>query len=183
MPNYTGSRFKGMKNSWLWLWVFLGGCSSVELEQYADNQPQLDVRTFFNGELTAEGIVKNRSGTVTRYFTATIVASWNDNGQGRLDEVFIFNDGEEQQRTWILAPLDQHRYQATANDVVGEHLLETAGNALFMAYVLRIPYKDGTLDVSVEDRMYLVDDNTIINESTLYKFGFRVGSVVLTIQR
>lgn len=183
MKNYTVNNVNGMKKGWLCLLVLLCGCSSVELEHYAANKPSLDVKAFFSGELSAEGIVKNRSGTVIRYFTATINASWNDRGQGRLEELFVFNDGEQQQRTWLLEPLDNNRYKATANDVVGEHLLETAGNALFMEYILRIPYKGRTLDVSVEDRMYLVDNNTIINESTMRKFGFRVGSVVLTIQR
>ena len=70
---------------------------------------------------------------------------------------------------------------ARAGDVVGEATLNLAGNSLFMNYVLRIPYGDGTIDVAVDDRMYLINDHVLINESELKKFGVRVGSLSLVI--
>ena len=59
----------------------------------------------------------------------------------------------------------------------------TAGNAMFLQYTLTIPYKDSTIDVQVDDKMYLVNKSTLINESSLTKFGFDVGQVVLNITR
>ncbi len=50
-------------------------------------------------------------------------------------------------------------------------------------YVLQIPYRDGTIDVRVDDRMYLVSEDVLINESTLNKFGLRVGELLLVIRR
>jgi hypothetical protein len=140
----------------------------------------MDVETFFSGRLTAHGIVKNRGGEVIRYFNATIDASWNEDGIGTLDERFIFDDGEQQTRVWTLVP-DDDVYIATAGDVVGSSNLRSAGNALFLNYVLQIPYKDSTLNLAVDDRMYLVNDTTLINETIMAKWGFEVGYVTLVI--
>ncbi|TBR38443.1 DUF3833 domain-containing protein [Marinomonas agarivorans] len=160
--------------------VGLTACSSVEVTDYAENKPTLDVTTFFSGNLTAHGIVKDRQGKVIRYFNADLVGTW-ENGIGRLEEDFFFDDGELEQRTWILTPHEQGGYIATANDVTGSGHLKTSGNALFMEYVLQIPYKGDTLDIHVDDRMYLVQDKILMNESILTKFGFQVGSVSLVI--
>ena len=50
-------------------------------------------------------------------------------------------------------------------------------------YVLRIPYGDGTIDLSVDDRIYAVSKDVLINESRMSKFGFDVGRIILTIIR
>ena len=48
-------------------------------------------------------------------------------------------------------------YVGTAGDVIGERLVRVTGNAMFLKYVLRIPFQSGTLDITVDDRMYLVN--------------------------
>jgi hypothetical protein len=50
-------------------------------------------------------------------------------------------------------------------------------------YILEVNYKGSPLAVSVEDWMWLVDERTLLNESTLRKWGFKVGSVQLVISR
>ena len=46
-----------------------------------------------------------------------------------------------------------------------------------------MPWRDGSIDLRIDDRMYLVDEQTLINESVMYKFGFRVGEILLVIRR
>jgi hypothetical protein len=164
------------------LLVAMGGCSSVNVSDYADNTPVFAPERFFNGPLTASGVLKDRSGRVIRRFTASIDAYWRD-GVGTLDEDFVFDDGEESRRVWTLTPSGEGRYRATAGDVVGEGVAEVAGNAMFLDYVLRVPYGDGSIDLKIDDRMYLVTPDLLINESVMRKFGFRVGEIVLTIER
>ena len=83
----------------LFFFMLLSGCSSVDINQYKENKPILVLDQFFNGELTAHGILKNRSGEVTRYFNVTMTGSWDDNGVGTLAEKFIFDDDSIQFRT------------------------------------------------------------------------------------
>ena len=162
--------------------ALLSACSQVQVKDNSNLKPMLNPEQFFSGQLSAHGVVKNRKGKVTRTFTADITASWED-GVGTLDEDFVFNDGEKQQRIWTLTPTGDDSYIGTAGDVVGDGELSVAGNSMFLNYVLQVPYGDGTIEVKVDDRMYLVSPNVLINESRMSKFGFRVGAILLTIIR
>lgn len=162
--------------------VFLAGCAGTRVDDYSGTVPVLEPEVFFAGPLTATGVVKNRGRRVIRRFTATIEASWQD-GVGTLDEDFVFDDGERSRRVWTLVPRDDGSYRATAGDVVGEGSARVAGSAMFLAYVLRVPYGDGSIDLSIDDRMYLVSPDVLINESVMRKFGIRVGEILLAIER
>ena len=166
----------------IWATLLLGGCASVGVEDYADNRPLLELERFFAGKLVAHGIVKDRGGRVIRYFSADIDASWQD-GVGTLDERFRFDDGEQSTRVWTLPPAGDGRYTGSAGDVVGDADLRVAGNSLFLDYVLRIPYDGDTIDLRIDDRMYLVSDSVLINESTMSKWGFDVGAITLVIEK
>jgi hypothetical protein len=162
--------------------LLVTACSGVQVTDYADFRPTIDVTQFFNGQLTAHGVVKDRGGRVIRSFNADIEASWSA-GVGTLVEDFIFDDGEAQRRIWTLKPDGEGHYIGTAGDVVGEGHLQQAGNSVFLDYVLQVPYGDDSVDVHVDDRMYLVSPNVLINESSMSKFGWRVGNLVLVIVR
>jgi hypothetical protein len=172
--------------------LFLTACSSVDIQQYKDNQPKLVLDQFFNGELTAHGILKNRSGEVIRYFNVTMSGSWDENGVGTLAEKFIFNDESIQYRTWTFTPVtmaedaaitepNRIKYQATANDTLAPTLIDLSGNAFFMNYDLLINYQGDDIDVNIDDKMYLINENVIINESVMTKYGIEVGYITLTI--
>lgn len=169
-----------------WQLLFLSGlifmlssCSTSHIDDYAQNSPVLDPTTFFDGSLSAHGVLKDRSGKVTRYFNATINAYWN-NGVGTLEERFVFDDGEVQFRNWTLTP-NGTGYKATAGDVIGTGIAKVSGNAMQLDYVLEINYKGSPLQLRVEDWMWQVDNKVLLNESTLRKWGFKVGSIQLVI--
>jgi hypothetical protein len=164
----------------LLLLASLTACSNVQVTDYKHIEPKLVLEEFFTGNLSAHGVVKDRNGRVVRLFTASIKTSW-EQGVGTLDEDFIFDDGEKQKRVWQLHPQDDGSYTGTAGDVQGEGQLSIAGNSAFLDYVLSVPYGDGTVDVRVDDRMYLVAPGVLINESVMKKLGVRVGSLLLVI--
>jgi hypothetical protein len=166
------------------IFLFLTACSSVDISKYKDNQPTLVLDQFFKGELTAHGILKNRSGAVTRYFNVTMTGSWDDQGVGTLAEKFIFNDESIQFRTWTFTPITTDegiQYQATANDTLAATMIVLSGNAFFMNYDLLINYGGDDMDVNIDDKMYLINDEVMINESVMTKFGIEVGYITLTI--
>ncbi len=160
----------------------LTACSAVDVEDYAGREPRLRVEEFFTGQLSAHGVLKDRAGRVTRSFNARIKASW-ENGVGTLDEHFVFDDGETQRRVWTLRPDGEDRYIGTAGDVSGPASLRQAGNSIFLDYVLQVPWRDDLIEVRVDDRMYLVSPDVLVNESRLSKFGFHVGDLLLVILR
>lgn len=159
----------------------IASCSAVDINGYANNYPTLALTKFFNGKLSAHGIIKNRAGEVTRYFNVTMTGHWSDNGTGTLDEYFLFDDGEQQRRIWTFEPQSDGSYLASANDVSTPTKMYVSGNALFMDYILNIQYQGEPLDIAIEDKMYLIDENVMINESTMTKWGFEVGYITLTL--
>lgn len=162
--------------------LLLTGCSRISVEDYQASRPVLDLKTFFNGELTAYGILQDRAGRVTRKFRATIDASWNgDNGV--LEEHFYFDDGEEEMRTWRLVHHGNNRYTGEAGDVVGTASGSTAGSAFNWQYQLEVPWNDGSIVLNLDDWLYLVEKDHLINRTVLKKFGFRVAELTLVIEK
>ena len=162
--------------------AFLLSCSATSIDDYRGRKPAFEPEEFFDGALTAHGIVKDFSGTAIRHFQADIIGCWQG-GVGTLDENFVFDDGEEQKRTWTLTPNGAQTYIGTAGDVVGEGQAHWEGNAMFLDYTLQIALEDGPIDVRIDDRMYRVSEDVVMNESKMRKFGFGVGEILLTIIR
>jgi hypothetical protein len=162
--------------------IFFTGCSTIKVSDYDGRKPVMIPEDFFNGRLSAHGVIKNRSGKVIRYFNAEIKAYW-EGEKGTLEEDFVYDNGEKQRRVWILTRQANGSYIGTAGDVVGEATGWIAGNSMFLEYVLEVPYGEGTIDLKMDDRMYLVEPYTIVNESAMYKFGLRVGEVILVIRK
>lgn len=165
----------------LFLLLIVTGCSSMQIEDFNDKRPEFIPQQYFNGKMSAYGLVKDRSGKIIRTFKGTLMGSWNDEGIGTLDEKFIYDDGEELTRVWTLKPSGTKQFVATAGDIVGEAKMIANGNTVMLDYIMRIPYNDSTLDINVRDWLHLQEDGVIINHSKMKKFGFTVGELVITI--
>lgn len=157
----------------------LSACSGVQIDQYAQQQPALDLKTYFNGTLDAYGMFQKRSGEVVKRFHVVIDASWQGD-VGTLDERFTYSDGTTQQRIWTITQTGPQSYTGTAADVVGQAVGERAGNALRWRYVLSLPVDDKVYEVDFDDWMFLMDDRIMLNRSTMSKWGFDLGEVILT---
>ncbi|MGM9483177.1 DUF3833 domain-containing protein [Roseateles sp. NT4] len=160
----------------------LTACAGPEVRDYAKEEPRFDLRSFFNGPLTAKGMFTDRAGRVVKRFSVQMVARW-DGDAGVLDERFQYSDGTTQRRVWRLRATGQGRYVGTADDVVGEAAGESAGNAFRWAYTLALPVDGRVWDVALDDWMFLLDERTVLNRSSMSKFGLHVGDVTLVITK
>ncbi len=157
----------------------LAGCAGPQIGQYAAEKPVLDLRQYFNGTLDAYGIFTDRSGAVVKRFTVVMRCTWNGE-EGVLDEDFVYSDGTTQKRIWRLRHLGNGRYSGRADDVVGEAIGETQGNAFRWGYTLALPVDGKVWEVQFDDWMYLMDDRVMLNKAEMSKFGIRLGEVTLT---
>lgn len=162
--------------------LLLGGCSSVTVERYAAQTPALDLSAFFSGPVQAWGIFQDRSGEVIKRFHVDI-SSRREGERLILDERFLYSDGTRQRRVWTLTPEGGGRWRGRADDVIGEARGEVAGNALRWRYRLQLPVDGTTYEVSFDDWMYLMDEDTLINRSAMSKFGVELGQVTLFFRR
>ena len=160
----------------------LTGCGSVPVDRYRAEQPQLDLKRYFDGTVDAWGMFQDRSGAVVKRFNVVIEATWQGE-TGTLDERFTYSDGTTQRRVWTITKLGENRYKGTADDVVGEAVGEAAGNALRWRYVMALPVDGKVYHVDFDDWMYLVDERVMLNRSAMSKWGFRLGEVTLSFTR
>lgn len=158
----------------------LQGCAVMKIEDYQGVEPELDLFAYFNGKTKAYGQFQDRSGKVLRRFEVDIDGALNLGGDTlTLTEDFVYDDGEKQQRIWVIKKQDSNHYIGTAGDVVGEAKGISVGNALNWSYTLDLPYKDSSIHVKFDDWMFLHNEDVMLNRATVTKWGFQVGEVTL----
>jgi hypothetical protein len=158
------------------------GCTNNSIDYYGDKPSKIDLRKFFDGDVEGWGSLFDFNGRQTRSFKVDIKGRW-EGDTGVLEEWFIFDDGEKTKRIWRISFSDENSFVGSAGDVIGEAKGVINGNAVNLNYVLNIPYKGSTINLSMDDWMYLVEENTIINRTSMKKFGFRVGEIVLVMKK
>ncbi|MNT02870.1 hypothetical protein D3C72_1373810 [compost metagenome] len=100
-----------------------------------------------------------------------------------LDERFLYSDGTRQRRVWTLEQTGAGHWRGRADDVIGEARGEVAGNALRWRYRLDLPVDGRHWEVDLDDWMYLMDEDTMINRTSMSKLGVEVGQVTLFFRR
>jgi len=164
----------------------LSACAGQKISQYANEKPTLDLSEYFSGTIDAYGIFTDRSGVVKKRFTVLIQANWtvvDGKKTGVLDESFEYSDGSKQKRIWRLTEVSPGKYVGKADDVVGEALGESSGNALNWAYTLALPVDDTIYNVQFDDWMYLVNSKVMLNKAKMSKFGIELGEVTLSFYK
>lgn len=161
--------------------LLLAGCST-EVKEYQGQQPTLDIFHYFQGKTEAWGMVQDRSGKQLRRFHVDI------NGEVvgdtlTLNEQFVYNDGEKQQRVWHIQRISADSYKGTANDIEGIATGHTAGNAFNWRYSMNITADGKTWLLHFDDWMYLQDDKHLFNKTEMKKFGVTVATVTLFFTR
>ncbi|MEP7330091.1 MAG: DUF3833 domain-containing protein [Betaproteobacteria bacterium] len=157
------------------------GCASVNVDDYRNEKPALDLAQYFNGTIDGWGMFQDRSGKVLKRFRVRIDATWIDN-TGTLDEHFEFADGTRERRVWTLVK-NGDTYTGTAGDVVGTARGHASGNALRWNYVLALPVDGTTWNMDMDDWMYLLDDKTMLNRTAMSKLGVDVGQITLSFSK
>jgi hypothetical protein len=159
----------------------LSGCSP-DIEHYAKEKPTFDIRQYLNGHLEAWGGFFSRSGEADPRFYVQLQGSWKGD-DGVLSENFVYSDGKKQQRVWHLHFTDAHHFVGNAADVIGTAQGAQYGDAVHMRYVLRIERDGSSHDVDMDDWLYLVDQDHVINRTQMSKFGVKIGELAIGFRK
>ncbi|MFT6221348.1 MAG: hypothetical protein ACJA0C_000750 [Candidatus Endobugula sp.] len=157
--------------------LLLTSCTT-DLNYYQNTAPKFDIKDYFNGEMTAWGMVQDYSSKVTRRFCVELDGQWNNN-QGILRETFYFNDGEISYRTWQLTRLAEGQYQGEAEDVVGIAKGQHQGFAFQWQYQLTVAIDGEDYQFMMDDWMYQIDQYRVFNRTSMSKFGVKVAEISL----
>ncbi|UIJ38743.1 DUF3833 domain-containing protein [Desulfobaculum bizertense] len=144
------------------------------------------LENYFDGPLSCHGVVLTRSGKLRRSFRATMHGIWNTGTApvaGSLSETFTFDNGEVLERLWQFTKTGPNAYEGAAADIKGVARLHTSGPELFMRYTLVVQVGQRTLPLSVKDVLWLTPDGYVMNKSTMYKFGIKIGELLTVIHK
>jgi len=161
--------------------LFITSCfidNSMKPEDFEDKKPKLIIEDYLSGNVKAWGVLQNRSGKVTRQFSATLSGKW-DGKQLILNETFNWDDGEIQNRQWQINKIDEHHYEGTAEDVVGTAKGFSYGSAFKFEYVLLVPFKGREIKITFDDWIFMQDEKTAINRAKMTKFGIKVADLTV----
>ena len=147
-------------------------------EDFKGKEPRLIIEEYLSGNVKAWGILQNRSGKVTRQFTADLSGKW-DGKSLILDEKFNWDDGEIQNRQWQITKIYENNYEGTAGDVVGKATGYSYGPACKFEYVLLVPVKGKNLKITFDDWIFKQDETVAINRATITKFGIKVAELTV----
>ncbi|WP_028022572.1 DUF3833 domain-containing protein [Enterovibrio calviensis] len=159
----------------------LVGCSS-SIDDYKATTPAFNLFEYFEGDVKAWGMVQDYTGKQTRRFEVDIIGTVEGNVI-TLDEDFVFDDGELQNRVWTITRLEDGTYQGTAGDVVGMATGSEQGNALNWVYDLSVEVGDSTYVLTLDDWLFRQDEKRAFNLTSMKKFGIEVGRLSIFFEK
>ena len=160
--------------------ILLTNCVGNQMKptDFKDQKPRLIIEDYLSGNVKAWGILQDRSGKVTRQFSADLNGTWDGN-KLILNEKFNWDDGEIQKRQWTINKIDAHNYEGTAGDVVGKAKGYSYGPAFKFEYVLLVPIKGKEIKITFDDWIFKQDERVAINRATMTKFGIKVAELTV----
>ena len=141
-----------------------------------------ELTSYFEGHTTATGVFEDRFGRLKRRFNVTMTGAWRD-GVFFLDEVFVYDSGRTETRTWRVVSTGRGRFTATCLDCVGVARGVCDADSIRMTYKFRLTIGRRTLVVDFEDRIYRMDGGIAVNRATMRKWGVRLGELALFFRR
>lgn len=153
----------------------LGSASATEAGQTLEEA--------FRGQATGVGRFKSTLAGVDRGFVVT-TRGRGTGGQFVLDQVFRFDNGALDRRTWRFRKTGPKTYVGTREDVVGTAKVRVDDDAIRMSYDLITRGKNGSkLQLHFEDTIRRSGRDSIVNKGVISMLGMNVGSVDVAFKR
>lgn len=162
--------------------LLIGGCTSMQIEDFQNSEPAFVLEDYLVGKTTAWGLFEDRFGNIQRQFVVEIDGKW-DGGTLVLKEDFVYNDGEEETRTWTVVKTGDNTYEGTTNNVIGTAYGEIAGNAFHWNYDFNLKVGDGYWKVNFDDWMFLQPNGVLLNKARVSRWGITIGTVFISFSK
>jgi hypothetical protein len=143
---------------------------------------RFELTTFLDGHTSAWGIFEDRFGRLRRRFSVDMHGRW-ESGVFILEESFVYETGEREERTWRVVPSGEGRFTATCPDCIGSLTGECDVQSIRMTYKFRLKLEARHLSVDLDDRIYRMGDGIAVNRATIRKWGVKLGELSLFFMR
>jgi hypothetical protein len=160
----------------------LAGCGSFAPDPDAGRSQPFEVERYFTGRVKAWGLIEPRFGGTVRQFTVEMQGR-RDGDALVLDEQFVYSDGERQQRQWRIRKLADGSFEGEAADAVGKATGREDGSSFRMLYALNVTAKGSTWQLDLDDRLFRIDEEMVLNRIRLSKWGIAVSDVIIAFRK
>ncbi|MBV9734520.1 MAG: DUF3833 family protein [Acidisphaera sp.] len=143
----------------------------MPLSRFAAQGPEFDPIRFFTGHTRSWGVMEDRGGAPVGRVMTDCLGETDADGTLRMVQRLTLEDGTVQTRVWRMRRVAPHRFEATANDMLGTAQGEASGRAFHWRWVLATDPGHPLKDVTMRQWMYLMDDGAMVNRTTISKLG------------
>jgi len=147
-----------------------------------NEQTNFDLLAYFEGRTIADGVFEDRKGNIRRRFTVEMMGRF-EGDRLFLDEHFVFDDGERQQRTWTLVRRSADQFTGTCPDSVSEARGRLADGAAYLDSELRLKVGKRQIAMRFDNAFYEAGAGLVLNRSAVSKWGIRVGQVLIVFRK
>ncbi|MEM1102996.1 MAG: DUF3833 family protein [Pseudomonadota bacterium] len=146
------------------------------------NDQKFILEDYFDGDIAAWGVFRARFGDKKRSFRMDIEGA-RDGSILTLDERVLYDDGERGDRFWTFTRKSDTLYEGVTEDVPGVSRGVVLGDEIRWSYDFRLKVGERGVPFEFDDRMYLMDNETVLNRVVIKKFGVRVGDITASFHR
>lgn len=141
-----------------------------------------DLLSYFEGRTVASGVFEGRSGRQKRRFTVDM--SGRAKGSTlELEEHFVFDNGERQERTWVLTRGAGQSFTGLCEDSVSAAHGSFEQWRAYLCSALRLKVGNRLVAMQFDDVFYDTGEGAVLNRSTVSKWGIRLGQVLIMFRK
>ena len=137
---------------------------------------------FFTGKVTADGYMnffypKRRNKKLKVFFKGSF-----KNNKLKLTEEYLEEDLKTI-RKWQFEKISDHKFIGYGSNIQKAFELNIKKNFLEMSYKFKTKFKSFHFNVFVQDQMYLINKNTLINYTKISKFMIPIAETQLMYKK
>jgi len=162
----------------------LQGLNKKPLEQLdsLSNSNKMNIKNFFDGDLTAVGIRQDENDKIIGTYTAKINGKWDEN-KGVIKYNFSLGENKKDSRTWLLTLNDDGTFEGVGHEVSKTAQGSQSGNAMRMIYSLSVKKDAQKEEIKYEDKVYLVDEKSAIMISKITKPSGQKETAIISLSK
>jgi hypothetical protein len=144
--------------------------------------PKIDIKKFFNGDIEGFAITQNSAGKIIGTIQVKISGKWDEN-KGEIRQNFIYDGAIKDSRIWLVTLNADGTFDAIGHDFLAPAQGKQIGNAAQILYTLNLMDQGSKKPVRFENKMYLVDEKSMIEISTYNKVNGISGKTITSLKK
>ena len=143
---------------------------------------KFEFEKFFTGKVVATGYMCFFYPKTRKKKLKVVFKGFFENKKLKLIEEY-FEDNLKTIREWQFEKVDKNKFFGNGKNIVNPFELQIKDNFLEMSYKFKTQFKNFDFNVNVKDHMYVINDNTLINYTKIYKFLIPIAETQLLYKK